>query len=57
MGLMDENVCLAVDIVAAVKLAENDRQMAKLASLEAMALLFGKGAKDDIEWDTEVELD
>lgn len=47
---------MAVDLAATVILSEHDRELAKLASLEALALMWGGKVEPEIKWDTVEEL-
>jgi hypothetical protein len=47
---------MAVDLAATLILAENDRQLAKLASLEAAAAMWGGKSEPEIQWETVEEL-
>lgn len=53
LKIADETVAYAVNLAASVALSQNDKALAKLASLEAMAAMWG--TKDDAEiiWETE----
>lgn len=53
LRIADPTVRMAIEIAAAVVLSRNDRQLAKLASLEAaQALLGGGSSRPEIEWET-----
>lgn len=52
LGIADATVRTAIEIAAAVVLSEHDRNLAKLASLEAAGALFGGTPKTEVEWET-----
>lgn len=56
LRIADPTVAMAVDLAATVILSEHDRELAKLASLEALALMWGGKVEPEIKWDTVEEL-
>lgn len=54
LKIADETVAYAVDCAASVALSLNDRELAKLATMEAMAAMWGGEKPDaDIQWESE----
>lgn len=58
LKIADETVAFAVDAAAVLVLSEHDRELAKLASLEAMAAFWGDGKPQQpvVTWEREREL-
>lgn len=55
LKIADETVAYAVNVAASVALSLNDRDLAKLATMEAMAAMWGKEPEAEIEWEEVIE--
>jgi len=57
LKIADDTVACAIEIAAAMVLAEHDRDIARLTSMETAAAMWGVKQKEpQITWETEREL-
>jgi len=49
LGLRDETVAMAIDVAATYVLSLNDRELAKIAQLEAAQLMWGGASQEKPE--------